>query len=215
MGWQKQQPPLPGESSSRVQASWANAGRPARCQSWLACLWSSSATGRRATNRHNGSCVYSLACLEDGDGSHADPASRGSVDMNVPAQGLALLVAVLLFALYLVWLIPRFWRGSFTTRIERVIWTRTPQGARTRASVRAMPSSGVFLLVFCSAFLVLTFVDLNSTGAEVAIVLVCLACLAYLTLAATIMLLNRPKCLVPPPLRPGSGLLGDRRGRKD
>jgi len=106
--------------------------------------------------------------------------------MNVPVQGLVLLIGLLVFASYLIALMPGFWRGSFTARIEGVIRTRTPEGARTRASVRAMPTTAVFLLALCIMLLALSLVDVNAVRAGVAVGVVVVASLVYLTLVAII-----------------------------
>jgi hypothetical protein len=131
--------------------------------------------------------------------------------MDYAIGGQVLLIGILLFALYLLALGRRAWRGSFPPRIERQIDAPTRRGARVRASGRALPSTAVYLLTFSVAFVILGFVSATSIVGDIALAAVLLASAVYIVLAGLLTMSNRPKCLVPPRLRDGPGFLDEPR----
>jgi hypothetical protein len=135
--------------------------------------------------------------------------------MGYAPPGQVVLIVILLVGLYALALLPRAWRGSFPPRIERQIDAPTLRGARVRASVRALPSTAVFLLTFSVAFVILGFVSATSLVGDVVLAVALLAAVVYGVLVGPLTMLNRPKCLVPPRLRDGPGFLDDLRSSDD
>jgi hypothetical protein len=106
-------------------------------------------------------------------------------------------------------LLGPFWRGE-PSKLDAKLRIASSEGALTRAFIRALPVTAILGTTMCVIALALVIFKPGATAAGYVLLgALFAAALAYIVLASSILLFNRPRFLVPPALRDRPGILDD------
>lgn len=108
-------------------------------------------------------------------------------------------------SLYVLWHVVQTWRGH-SGKLALLVESTDSQSATQRAYVRALPVVAFLMIAVLTVVLIAAAVELEGAALIAAVAVLIGSCCLFLVLVPSVVLFNRPKCVVAPALRDEPGL---------